>query len=395
MQRKYKPSNAQLVLLAILAAFFSSSNVSAQNGNANINASTNTNQSGNVNTGSNVNTGNTNAGTTASPVKTPLPCPSPEALSQVAVSRAFHGTGNEEGGDVELGDELTVEVKGLKVLLQKAQCSSPNKKILLFLDGRPIKDVTPFPPTDPVKELLIFPLKRTESSRETWTYILGHPSWSSRKTNISVGLEDEYPVESTASIQLEVLPQGWFTFWFILFLALTAIFVVLAVKSDLLRGSGAPVQAPARKPYSLARMQAAWWFFLILASYLLIGLVTGDFSTSITGTVVILLGISAGTAMGAAVIDVGKEAAPPAAGAAAADPAAAPTNRYWWLDILSDENGVNFHRFQAVVWNIVLGIIFVVQVYKVLAMPNFDGTLLALMGISAGTYLGLKIPEPK
>jgi hypothetical protein len=64
------------------------------------------------------------------------------------------------------------------------------------------------------------------------------------------------------------------------------------------------------------------------------------------------------------------------------------------VDILSDANGVSFHRFQVAAWTLVLGIIFVIQVYKVLAMPNFDGSLLALLGISAGTYLGLKIPEP-
>ena len=28
-------------------------------------------------------------------------------------------------------------------------------------------------------------------------------------------------------------------------------------------------------------------------------------------------------------------------------------------------------------------------------MPDFDNTLLALQGLSAGTYLGLKITEPK
>ncbi len=27
-------------------------------------------------------------------------------------------------------------------------------------------------------------------------------------------------------------------------------------------------------------------------------------------------------------------------------------------------------------------------------MPSFDPSLLALMGISSGTYLGMKIPEP-
>jgi len=28
-------------------------------------------------------------------------------------------------------------------------------------------------------------------------------------------------------------------------------------------------------------------------------------------------------------------------------------------------------------------------------MPEFDNTLLALMGISSGTYLGFKIPEQR
>lgn len=62
-------------------------------------------------------------------------------------------------------------------------------------------------------------------------------------------------------------------------------------------------------------------------------------------------------------------------------------------DLLTDVNGVSFHRFQMLVWTIVLGFIFCVEVYKTLRMPEFDTTLLALMGISAGTYLGFKIPE--
>jgi hypothetical protein len=64
------------------------------------------------------------------------------------------------------------------------------------------------------------------------------------------------------------------------------------------------------------------------------------------------------------------------------------------VDILSDANGVSFHRFQMAAWTVVLGVIFILQVYKVLAMPTFDGSLLALLGISAGTFLGLKVPEP-
>jgi len=44
---------------------------------------------------------------------------------------------------------------------------------------------------------------------------------------------------------------------------------------------------------------------------------------------------------------------------------------------------------------IVLGIIFVSSVYNNLSMPEFSTTLLGLMGISSGTYIGFKFPEKK
>jgi hypothetical protein len=72
-----------------------------------------------------------------------------------------------------------------------------------------------------------------------------------------------------------------------------------------------------------------------------------------------------------------------------------PASEGFLSDILSDENGVSFHRFQIVVWTLVLGVIFVETVYTNLTMPAFDEKLLALMGLSAGTYLGFKFPETK
>ena len=64
-------------------------------------------------------------------------------------------------------------------------------------------------------------------------------------------------------------------------------------------------------------------------------------------------------------------------------------------DILSDSSGYSFHRFQIFAWTIVLGIIFVSSVYNNLTMPEFSPTLLGLMGLSAGTYIGFKFPEQK
>jgi hypothetical protein len=64
-------------------------------------------------------------------------------------------------------------------------------------------------------------------------------------------------------------------------------------------------------------------------------------------------------------------------------------------DILSDGGGYSFHRFQIFAWTLVLGIIFISSVYNNLTMPEFSATLLGLMGISSGTYIGFKFPETK
>jgi hypothetical protein len=185
----------------------------------------------------------------------------------------------------------------------------------------------------------------------------------------------------------------------------------------------------------------ALWFFVILAAYLLIGMVTGDFSNSINSTALILLGIGAGTVVGSALIDVSKDTqnAAQTKGAIVATQASLaqldqgiasidkqlqevppPSNdlnqervkkedektqvlsdyrkltrqsEHFLTDIMSDANGVSFHRFQMATWTLVLSLVFIKGVYENLAMPEFNTTLMGLLGLSAGTYLGLKIPE--
>ncbi|HEV7764524.1 MAG TPA: hypothetical protein VGQ76_05945, partial [Thermoanaerobaculia bacterium] len=63
-------------------------------------------------------------------------------------------------------------------------------------------------------------------------------------------------------------------------------------------------------------------------------------------------------------------------------------------DLISDDAGrPALHRYQNVIWTVVLGIFFVYSVAIDLTMPQFSDTLLALMGISAGTYIGVKGPS--
>jgi len=65
----------------------------------------------------------------------------------------------------------------------------------------------------------------------------------------------------------------------------------------------------------------------------------------------------------------------------------------FFKDVTTDINGTAIHRLQVFCWTLILGGIFIIGVYRDLAMPEFGGTLLALMGISSAGYVGFKFPE--
>jgi hypothetical protein len=65
----------------------------------------------------------------------------------------------------------------------------------------------------------------------------------------------------------------------------------------------------------------------------------------------------------------------------------------WFKDITTDLNGASLHRLQAFLWTWVLGAVFVIGVYRDLAMPEFGSALLALMAVSNAGYVGFKIQE--
>lgn len=249
----------------------------------------------------------------------------------------------------------------------------------------------------------------------------------------------------------------WVVICVALVILAVCLFVLGARKGAFIRDRNPPDPPPGEmKPYSLALTQAAWWFFLIIGSFGFIYLITGDYNT-VSDQALILMGIGTGTALGAFMVDAtkrdnadaqlgilrpaqaslaaevdelnkkrdrleqkirdGGEAAAAEAQSALRENEVAlsekqaklkeienqvddaksglskPTSVGFRKDILTDVNGITLHRFQMVAWTLVLGVVFLLGVYRELAMPAFSVTLLALMGISAGTYLGFKIPE--
>ena len=167
------------------------------------------------------------------------------------------------------------------------------------------------------------------------------------------------------------------------------VFAILAAKSGIVRDPDLPPRGDGRLQFNLARCQMAFWFFLFTAAYVFIWVVKRETDT-LTDQCLVLLGISTGTTLASAFITH-------SAGSRILSPANCPFNdgirRFFW-EILSDDAGkVTFYRFQMVVWTLVLGMVFIKSVYFSLAMPAFGSNELALMGISAGTYLAFKFPE--
>ncbi|MEO6785928.1 MAG: hypothetical protein ABI318_07315 [Chthoniobacteraceae bacterium] len=336
----------------------------------------------------------------------------------------------EGSGDVRPGKLIALRGEGLKDWYEAA----PIKDLEVYIGGVPI----------PGAEVLLSKLRDNwisvylsrdgtkKESRDAWNRVLsqsleflgGEPP----RVDVTLGKKGELPLISNASARLRmtIVAKGMLWAWIGAMLLLAVLLFWLGKASDLLRDDG-PAPAGARKAFSLARTQMAFWLFVTVGAYLFILMVTGDPNT-ITGSVLALIGISAATGLGAVAMDSAKASAiktklddarkridalnvkrtgggaltpeeqadlnQKTDDAARLKPQLDPTpSRGFWLDIVSDGGGVSFHRLQIAVWTLVVGVVFIQSVYNSLAMPELSETMLGLMGISGGTYLGFKLPE--
>jgi len=329
------------------------------------------------------------ASTPAAPAPSPAPIQVPAGYPHLKVT----GVVSQDAAHPKraaLGKAVTLQVEGLASLVSpdsQVHCSN----LILFLDEIAIPGSPP-ESCSPAEGTVRFLLERTDKSDRAWHFLLKEPTRVVRVISASVGPNEELAYPTTVrDLELEIIPKGKF-FSFLAMLAIgLVVFVRLALKTALLRD---PVPAPAGQlpPYSLSRFQLGFWTLLVLAAYVFIWMVTAQLDT-ITGSVLVLLGIGSGTALGATLIDTGKTA--PAGSSPPPEPATPVVSRGFLNDLLSDANGVSIYRFQLFAWTLILGVIFCASVYDGLQMPQFSTTLLGLMGLSSGTYLGFKVPENK
>jgi hypothetical protein len=282
-----------------------------------------------------------------------------------------------------LDDRVSLHVQNLSTLLKQVNGNCSN--ILLFIDSMPIKGMQPESCDDKLGRIRYL-LRRTDQSDETWHKLLGSPHHYARPVSLSIGPDGQFSVRTdVVNFMLEAVPR----FWFLLFIGVAFVFValvtLLCTRTSIIR-SGSESQPVRERPYSLSLFQMAFWFGLVMIAYVFIWLINDELDT-ITGSVLALIGIGAGTAISASLIDKNK------AEGAAADCIPAKKSQGFIHDVISDADGVSLHRFQMFIWTLVLGVIFIASVYKNLSMPEFSATLLGLMGISSGTYVGFKTQE--
>jgi hypothetical protein len=284
-----------------------------------------------------------------------------------------------------LDDRLSVHVQNFGTLLKQANGNCQG--IVLFLDGMPIK-ADKAESCDKEKGHVRYRLLRDkdEKSDETaWHSLLGSPDGFTKRISVSVGSDQQFSIPSSVTaFDLEVIPKPQFLAFMGLVALALAIFIYLVRTTSLIRSGSHPVAH--ERPYSLSLFQMSFWFFLVIAAYIFMWLITDELDT-ITESVLALIGIGAATALAATLIDQKKDTPKPD------EPGG--TSKGFLNDVMSDPTGVSLHRFQMFVWTLVLGVIFVGSVFKNLEMPQFSATLLGLMGISSGTYLGFKVPEKK
>jgi hypothetical protein len=337
------------------------------------------------------------------------------------------------------GESVTVPIRGLYTWAN--QNGNDPRSLRLFLGGQMLANHSPslIQVEQGYVKFQLSTISEDGDEKKAWIQILNEARRQpGHEIPISVGVAHKQPFPTNEFIEFEVEPSySWMVKLSLAGLLLSLI--LLGWRSDLLRDTsgGRPIP-PARAPLSLAKVQMAWWFYLVIAAYLFIWIVTKEIN-ALNATSLTLIGISAGTGLAAIFVDQQKLAAeentrlalqseqstmqtriaelthagPPAAGSAenaelqtrqtrlaeiiallAKNPAVRPVAVGKGLkDLITDGDGVSFHKFQIVVWTLVLGFVFMRSVARDLVMPDFDTTLLGLMGISSGTYIGFKFPE--
>jgi len=178
-------------------------------------------------------------------------------------------------------------------------------------------------------------------------------------------------------------------FWLV-FSAITSVIIYCDIKFGILRDSS--IATP--KPFSFSRVQLAWWTMIIFSSVISLLFLHKGLPVIYNSTLY-LLGISSGTTTMARLIDTSDHLNK---GALRHQDGSAGVN--FFIDILSDENGISIHRLQAVLFNLFFGCWYVYNVLYNISLQTIDNVIpdiqpnyLVWFTVSSATYTAVKSSE--
>ncbi|WP_395735474.1 hypothetical protein [Prosthecobacter sp.] len=129
-----------------------------------------------------------------------------------------------------------------------------------------------------------------------------------------------------------------------------------------------------KSPWSASRVVFAWWLAICTGCYLFLWAMKAQMDV-LSGSAPLLLGINGGTLLASSFVG-GSAPAP---------------HRSFLEDIVSEGGQAEISRLQLLVWNGVLGLVFIWQSLADWQMPTFDPYLTTLLGISSTAYVGYKV----
>ncbi len=278
----------------------------------------------------------------------------------------------------KIGDKLKVHLKSGK---------NPKK---LWVYAKSLK-ICALKPLEGEPNWYRFKIYSIITEGDTLSKILNPKNASKISVNLSIGTDlnsrEIIADNFTIIFDNERKTRDWFSGGTSVVLFLLALFIIFRKRRAILRDHGSEMETP---PYSLARSQMAFWTMIILIAFMIVWWNTGNI-IQITGQVLALLGISAGTTIGANLMDNDDLANP----AIIKRHQEENSSKKFMLNILSDQRGLSIHRFQNVVFTIAIGCYFLFEVIQHYRIPALNTELMILMGISSGTYLAIKKGENK
>jgi hypothetical protein len=138
--------------------------------------------------------------------------------------------------------------------------------------------------------------------------------------------------------------------------------------------------------YSLSLSQILFWTCITIFALVYVYFLTASF-LAITPQMLVLLGISGGTAVSSKILSQDSLVA------AAWNLAEKPKRQPKWRDLIWSVAGADVFKFQMLIFTLLTGYIVVLEICTKYAFPVIPDNLVALMGVSSSVYIGNKLVQ--